>query len=257
MALTQLIEPFTWHKYSKKLSSRLGVLRYAGAFEEEASKARGMHLAIGVAGEVNEGNAVRIHWLVDPEDGVIVDARFTAFGQTALLAAADISCELCMGKNYDQARRVTSELIDKQVRDRGDQVAFPKETQPHVLLVVEALADAAAQCEGLPLASTYVAIPLPAGTAAPEGEGYPGWLELTLQQKIAVIEQILDADVRPYIALDAGGVNVLNLIENRQLIISYSGSCTSCYASVGTTLSYIQQVMRAKVHPSITVIPDL
>ena len=29
------------------------------------------------------------------------------------------------------------------------------------------------------------------------------------------------------------------------------------YSAIGTTLSYIQQVIRAKVHPDIVVVPDL
>ena len=82
-------------------------------------------------------------------------------------------------------------------------------------------------------------------------------MELTLKKKIAVIEQVLDQDIRPYIALDAGGVTVLNLLNDKELIIGYQGSCTSCYSSIGTTLSYIQQVIRAKVHPTIVVVPDI
>lgn len=255
--LSVLVEPFTWYRYSKKLNLRLERPRCAGFFEEAASRERGMRLVVGMAGAVEDGNAVRVYWLVDRDDGVIVDARFTAFGQTALLAAADIACELCVGKNYDQAKRLTVELIDKQVRDRGDVAAFPRETVPHLHLALEAVGDAAGQCTDLPLASAYVAPPVPSELLKLQGEGYPGWMELTLQQKIAVIESVLDAEVRPYIALDAGGVQVLNLIDSRQLVIGYSGTCTSCYSAVGTTLSYIQQVMRARVHPELTVVPDL
>ena len=71
-----------------------------------------------------------LYWLVDPDDGIIVDARFQAYGQSALIGAAEIACELSVGKNYDQARRIGAELIDKQVRDRPDEPAFPKETSP-------------------------------------------------------------------------------------------------------------------------------
>jgi NifU-like protein len=56
--------------------------------------------------------------------------------------------------------------------------------------------------------------------------------------------------------LDAGGVTVVNLINDKELLISYQGACTSCYSSIGATLSYIQQVIRAKIHPDITVVPD-
>lgn len=82
-------------------------------------------------------------------------------------------------------------------------------------------------------------------------------MDLSLKEKIAVIEHVLDEDVRPYIALDAGGVEVLNLLNDHEVIITYQGTCTSCYSSVGTTLSYIQETLRRKVHPDLSVIPDV
>lgn len=257
MGLAELLEPFPWSSYSKKIGARLLKLRSAGHFEERASQQRGMRVVRGHAGEVEEGNALCIYWLIDREDGVIVDAKFCAFGQTALLAAADMACELCVGKNYDQARRLSIELIDKSLRDKPQNIAFPKETRPHLQLVIDALQQAAARCGDLPLATSYIAAPIPDEKLQVQGEGYPGWFELSFQQQVALIEQVLDDEVRPYIAMDAGGVHVVELREGRLLRISYSGSCTSCYASVGTTLSYIQQVLRAKVSPELVVIPEL
>lgn len=257
MPLAQLIDPFPWYKYSKKLAGRIENPRCVGSFDKASSDERGVRLVIGNGGDQDDGNAVRLHWLVDRDDGVIIDARFTAFGQSALIGAADIACELCVGKNYDQAKRLTIEHLDKLVRDRSEIPSFPPETHPHLQLVLEAIFEAAEQCTDLPLASSYIAPPVPSGLEIVQGEGYPGWMDLPLQKKIAVIEMVLDEDVRPYISLDAGGVNVINLVDNNKVVITYSGTCTSCYASVGTTLSYIQQVLRAKVHKDITVVPEL
>lgn len=257
MTLQQLIDPFTWYKYSKKVAARIENPRCAGHFDAVASEARGVRQVGADAGFAEDGNKVRIEWLVDRDDGIIIDAKFTAFGQTALIAAADACCEVCIGKNYDQAKRLTIDHIDKALRDKSEVQAFPKETQPHIQLVLDAVVEAADQCTDIPLASSYVAPPVPTDKLHIEGDGYPGWMDLPYQKKIAVIEQVLDEDVRPYVALDAGGVHVLNLQENSKVIIGYSGTCTSCYSSVGTTLSYIQQVLRAKVHKDINVIPDL
>ncbi len=99
--------------------------------------------------------------------------------------------------------------------------------------------------------------PVPTGPGEIVEGGYPGWEELPLKKKIAVIEEVLNQDVRPYIALDAGGVEVLNLLNDKEVVIAYQGACTSCYSSVGTTLSYIQQVLRNKVHPSLSVTPNV
>lgn len=257
MPLNLLITTFPWMRYSKKLSSKIEQPHSVGIFTEKESAARGMRLAIGEEGSIDDGNFVRLYWIVDPDDGVIVDSRFQVFGQSALIGAAEAACELLVGKNYDQARRISADLIDKSVRDKSDQPAFPREAYPHLNLVLEAIQNASEKCDGLPFADTYVAPPAPMMMGDAEEGGYPGWDELSLEQKKIVIEQVLDRDIRPYIALDAGGVEVLELKPNYELIIAYQGSCTSCMSSVGATLSYIQQTLRNKVSKEITVIPNL
>lgn len=257
MGLQALTTSFPWMRYSKKLAAKIDKLRCAGFFTQEESEARDMRLAVATEGRAVDGNIIRIYWLVDRDDGIIVDAKFQAFGQSALLGAAEVACELCIGKNYDQAQRISATLIDQQVRDRTDVPAFPQETAPHINLILEAIDACAEQCTDLPLPSAYVAPPMPTEFGEIVPGGYPGWMELPVAKKIAVIEEVLNQDIRPYIALDAGGVEVLNLIDDKELIIKYSGSCTSCYSSVGTTLSYIQQVLRAKVNDQLVVVPDL
>jgi NifU-like protein len=257
MGLASLITSFPWNRYSKKLAAKIENPRCTGHFTRDEAEARDMRLAEATEGSVADGNAVSLYWLVDKDDGIIVDAKFQAYGQSALIGAAEAACDLLVGKNYDQAKRISADLIDKQLRDRSDVPAFPKETYPHINLILGAIDAAAEQCMDIPFADTYVAPPVPADIGEVIPGGYPGWMDLTLKKKIAVIEQVLDQDVRPYIALDAGGVSVLNLINDTELIIAYQGSCTSCYSSIGTTLSYIQQVLRAKVHPNIKVVPDL
>lgn len=257
MGITALTTPFPWARYSKKLAAKIENPRNAGSFIPEEAEARLMRLVVGRSGAIIEGNALALYWLVDKDDGIIVDAKFHVQGQSALIGAAEVTCELLVGKNYDQARRISADLIDKQVRDRSDQSAFPKETYPHLNLVLEAIDLAADQCTDIPFADTYVAPPVPLEIGEVLPGGYPGWMELPLKKKIAVIEQVLDQDVRPYIALDAGGVSVLNLLNDKELVIAYQGSCTSCYSAIGTTLSYIQQVLRAKVHPDLVVVPEM
>lgn len=256
MSFKTLTQSFTWTRYSKKLNAKIEKPRCVGFFTKDQSEERGMHLAIGEEGKLEEGNSVKLYWLVDKDDGIIVDAKFKAYGQSALLGACEAACDLVIGKNYDQAKRISTDLIDKQMRDKSEVPAFPKEAAPHLNLVLEAIEKAAEQCVGLPLAANYVAPPAPFDIGEVLEGGYPGWEILSTDQKIRLIEEVLDRDVRPYIELDAGGVEVLNLIQNKEVIIEYKGSCTSCFSATGTTLSYIQQVLRAKVHPSLVVIPN-
>lgn len=256
-SFNQLTRPFPWSLYSRKLAAKIEGVRSAGFFTPEEAVERGVRLATGKAGNIDEGNAISFYWLVDKEDGMLLDLRYQAYGQSALIGAAEAAAELLVGKNYDQARRITVDLIDKQVRDRESQPAFPEEAYPHLNLVLEAIDKASETCMDLPLPQLYIAPPVPRDIGEVVEGGYPGWLELPIRKKIAVIEEVLDRDIRPYIALDAGGVEVLNLLQDREVVIAYQGACTSCYSSVGTTLSYIQQVLKAKVHPDLVVVPDV
>lgn len=257
MSLSSLLMPFPWAQYSRKLIARIENPHNAGAFTSEDAQGRGVRLAQGADGSIETGNYVAVSWLVDPGDGVILDARFQVFGQSALIGAADAACDLLVGKNYDQASRFSLDLIDIQLRDRSEDPAFPREMLMHVTLVVEAILAAAEACAGIPLAAGYTSSPMPQGAdTSLHGTGYAGWDDLPHDRKLAVIEAVLDREIRPYIALDAGGVDVVELTDQRELIVAYKGSCTSCYSSVGSTLAYIQQMLRAQVHAHIVVIPN-
>lgn len=257
MSLKTLTQPFPWAKYSKKLMTKIERPRCIGFFTQEQSSERGMRMVKGHSGSKEDGNIVCLYWLVDPDDGIIVDARFQMYGQSALIGAAEIACELVIGKNYDQARRISSDLIDKQVRDRTEHSAFPPETYPHINLVLEALDQAAEYCMDIPLSVNYMAPPAPMDLGEILEGGHPNWPNFSLQQRLQLIEEVIARDIRPYIELDAGGVKVLDLVNDREVHIIYQGSCTSCFSATGTTLSYIQQILRNKVHPDLIVIPDL
>jgi NifU-like protein len=90
-----------------------------------------------------------------------------------------------------------------------------------------------------------------------EGETFPNWTNLNIEQQIAVIEEVIANEIRPYIELDAGGIKIINLIGGLELVIAYEGSCTTCYSATGSTLNAIQQILRARVHPEMVVTPDI
>lgn len=257
MTFLQLITPFPWTRYSKKLQAKIERPLSIGVFSKEEAEARDLRLSIGKEGDSEEGNSVKISFLIDKDDGIIVDAKFQAFGGSALIGAAESVCQLVIGKNYDQASRMTLEVINSHVKDKSNSVGFPKETYPYISLVLVAVEKACKECLDLPLSLSYIAPPAPLDMGDVREGGYPGFKELTLDQQLALIEEVLNQEVRPYIAMDGGGITLLNLINGQEVVISYQGSCTSCYSSVGTTLSFIQQTLKAKIHPSLSVTPEL
>lgn len=256
MGFQALTASFPWTRYSKKLVAKIEKAYNVGFFDREETEKRGMRWVMGEEGAVSEGNCVQLYWMVDKEDGTIVDVRFQVFGHSALIGVAEVASDLLVGKNYEQARRIGPDLIDKQVRDRADESAFPKEAAPYLSLVMEAIKKCVYQCEDLPLPMVYEAPPVLLEQGGGLGEGYPEWENFTQSQKLGVIEEVMEREVRPYIALDGGGVEIVAM-QGNEVVIAYQGNCTSCYSSVGATLSYIQQVIRSKVHPGLSVVPQL
>lgn len=235
-----------WERYPKKLKKKLSRLSFLKApWTEEEAKNKGMRLAIGKEGPVT------LAWLVDPTDGIIADARFLSFGPPPLLALVEGACELSLRKTYAQAQRLTASLLEKQVRDPEDP-PFPLDTYLNWILM--AIDQAAEQCSDIPVAPTYEETPL-AGEEG--GRVLENWAALDDKQKIDWIEEIIDKEIRPYIELDAGGITFLELKEGHQVYIRYQGSCTSCHASTGSTLSAIQNILNTRLDPSIAVIPEL
>ena len=257
MTLSVLSKLFPWALYTKKLVNRIETPYCSGIFTQEDADSRALHFASGESGSLEEGNILRFYWLVDPLDGVIIDSRFQVYGDSALIGAAEVGCELCVGKNYDQAHRISAEVIDLHVQEKGALKGFPPEAYGHINMVIDAIEMAAQGCEGIPLAPEYVAPPITAHSIDITEGGWPGFQTLTLKQKLAVIEEVISKEVRPYIEMDAGGIEVLNLVNDNEVLIAYQGSCTSCHSATGATLSYIQQVLRAKVSPDIFVTPNL
>jgi Fe-S cluster biogenesis protein NfuA len=67
------------------------------------------------------------------------------------------------------------------------------------------------------------------------------------------INQLLDQKVRPALAGDGGGLQVLG-IEGFTVKIRYQGACGSCPSSISGTLMAIEGLLKRDVNPSIHVV---
>ena len=76
--------------------------------------------------------------------------------------------------------------------------------------------------------------------------------KLTIPLKLKSIESVLDQFVRPALAADGGGVEVMDFLNNT-VYISYSGHCAGCAGALHGTLSFIQATLRDKVDACLSV----
>lgn len=250
-----MLEQHPWMQYSKRLAQKIEKPLYVGAFSSEEAQAKGMRLAVGKQGNYQLGRWMQIYLLVDESDGIIADAKYQVFGPSCLIGALEAACEILMRKNYDQAAHLSAELIDKQVRDKTQILAFPESAFSYINLVIDTIEDAVQSCRDIVLPNNY--IPTPLAAQLHNQQEYPGWKELKYEQKIAVLEDVIANDIRPYIELDAGGIEIKELTLDDEVIIAYQGACTSCYSATGATLQAIEEIIRSKVYSGLSVKPDL
>lgn len=232
-----------WDHFSKKLKQHIDKPLYLGILKSPSQNE--MRLVTGKA-EI-KGATLIFYWQVDESDGIIVDASFQLFGPPLLLGLADITCELMMRKSYEQISRLKADLIEKQAAPLTEQ------DYSYLNLILCAIDEAVQKCLDIPIDEVQTPF------ALDDDEEFtlpPNWQNLPKAEKISHIENLLNKEVRPYIELDAGGIEIVDL-ENNELTISYQGACTTCYAATGSTLSAIQQIVRTKIDPAITVVPNL
>ncbi len=74
------------------------------------------------------------------------------------------------------------------------------------------------------------------------------------QELLGQINSILDERVRPALAGDGGGLEVIGL-AGKTLHIRYQGACGSCPSAIAGTLTAIQGLLQAEVDSEISVVP--
>lgn len=69
---------------------------------------------------------------------------------------------------------------------------------------------------------------------------------------VDAINEVLDESIRPALAGDGGGLEILGL-DGFNLQISYQGACGTCPSSIAGTLRAIENLLQLSVDPRITV----
>jgi Fe-S cluster biogenesis protein NfuA len=88
---------------------------------------------------------------------------------------------------------------------------------------------------------------------AVDGAPLPGASALDEDEKLKRIDELLEQRIRPGLAGDGGGVEIISF-EDNTLQISYHGACGNCPSAATGTLRYIETLIQDEVDPSIRVI---
>jgi Fe-S cluster biogenesis protein NfuA len=73
-------------------------------------------------------------------------------------------------------------------------------------------------------------------------------------ESLKKINEILDETVRPGLAMDGGGLEIVELTPDYKLSVKYHGACGSCPSSTYSTLQAITFILKDNFHPDIEVV---
>ena len=148
MGRNDLITGNVWEQYSNKVIERMNNPKFLGEFNEEDAKKRGAKLVVADFGSEACGDSVRLYWLVDTKTDKIIDARFKSFGCGTAIASSDMMTELTIGKNVEEAIKITNLDVEKALRDEPDKPAFPPQKMHCSVMAYDVILEAAAKYEG-------------------------------------------------------------------------------------------------------------
>jgi len=244
----------------------------------------------GVAevGSLACGDALKLTFKLD-ENKRIRDAKFKTFGCASAIASSSALTEMIKGMTVDEALKVTNQdiarylgglpdekmhcsvmgkqALEKAIENyRGAPSLEPgakiicecfgvtdKEIERAIrennLATVEDVTNYTKAGGGCGNCQDAIAQILERVKAEAKTEVKP---KLTNIQKIRLIEETIEREIRPSLKHDGGDIEIIDIIGNR-VIVALRGACATCKASNITLKDFVEQRLRELVVPDITV----
>lgn len=212
-----------------------------GLFPEDAAAA-GAALV-----ETKEGD-LKIYWLVAPDTGEVLKARFFTYGGAESIACGEALSVMAERRPFDEAASLTGSAVVKAIGVPPEEGAgLSGRIEKLLRKTREAYSSARALAEARGNGENKE-------SAAAPGEK-SGWTALSKAEKLARIEAALDGSIRSFLRADGGDVSVVDLVDDREIVIEYHGVCGSCASSMGMTLMSIEHALREELGENIRVVP--
>ena len=242
-------------------------------------------VARGEVGSIACGDALRLHLKIHRAEDRILDAKFQTFGCTSAIASSSALTEMVKGLTLDEALAITNrdiadylgglpqqkmhcsvmgqEALEKAIYNyRG--IALPHHEEDEGSLVCTCFGVSGerirkvVQENQLTTAEQVMSYVKAGGGCGSCLSAIDDILDLvntpktlTNLQKIERIQSILN-DLRPYLQEDGGDVELVD-VEGDRVLIKLKGACGSCSSSLITVKEVIEEQLRERVVPSLTV----
>ncbi len=242
-----------------------------------------------LVGNIACGDALKLTFKLD-DKGRIEDARFKTFGCASAIASASAMTEMIKGMTIEEAARITDqdiadylgglpkekihcsvmgrEALEKAIAHyKGEAVPgvegkvicecfgvteqeIERVVRDHDLKTVEEVTNytkAGGGCGGCVDAIQGIIDRVRAGA-----KGARGRAPLTNLQKIRLIEDTIQREIRPALQQDGGDLELIDVVGDRVLVAT-RGTCASCAAAQLTLKDFVEAKLKELVTPELRV----
>ena len=245
---------------------------------------------VGEEGSIACGDALKLTFKLD-ENKKIKEAKFKTFGCASAIATASALTEIIKGKSLEEAQKITNQdivdylgglpkekmhcsVMGRQALEKaiasyrgvpskvaeGEIVCecfgvTDKEIEQAIrenkLTTVEEVTDFTKAGGGCGNCHPAIQEIIDRVRAMPKIEP-PAKPKLTNIQKIKMIEETLEREIRPSLRQDGGDIELIDVVGNRVLVAT-RGACATCQASEQTIKHFVESKLRELVIPELVV----
>jgi NifU-like protein len=245
---------------------------------------------VGEVGSISCGDALKLTFKVDEQER-IVDVKFQTFGCASAIASSSALTEMVIGKTVEEARRITNEHIAQYLgglpKEKMHCSVMGREALEKAIacylgeperkvegeIVCECFGVTNKEIERVVAENRLSTIEdvtdyIKAGGGRgnchdriqeiidgilgtePPAEKKPA--KLTNVQKIKLIEETLEREIRPSLQKDGGGIDLVD-VEGNRVMVALRGACAACAMSQVTLKDYVESKLRELVSEELTV----
>jgi NifU-like protein len=245
---------------------------------------------VGEVGSLACGDALTLYFKLGA-DGRIADAKFQTFGCASAIASSSALTEMMIGKTLEEAEKITNEDIAGFLGDlpkekmhcsvMGQEAlqkaisAFRGDAEKKVdgTIVCECFGVTDREIEHTVREHRLASIEDVTGYIKAGGGctkchdniqaiidrvlGKPVQIQTTAKrltniQKIRLIEETLDREIKPALRSDGGDIDLVD-VDGDRVLVNLKGTCASCNASQVTLKNVVEAKLREFVAPELIV----
>ncbi|MCX5817663.1 MAG: Fe-S cluster assembly protein NifU [Proteobacteria bacterium] len=246
---------------------------------------------VAEVGSIACGDALKLTFKLD-ENKRIKDVRFKTFGCASAIASASALTEMLKGKTIEEATAITNqdiadylgglppekmhcsvlgqEALEKAIENyRGISHKKPEEeivcvcfgvtdgeieraVRQNHLTTVEEVTNYTKAGGGCTNCHEKIQTLIDRVHAAKKEERPVERPRLSNIQKIRMIEETIEREIRPSLKHDGGDIDLVDVVGNRVLVAT-RGACSTCQASQATLKGFVEWKLKELVSPELVV----